>query len=212
MASKRLGRPATGSTKTKKSVTIDDDILAAAETLVSKSKGMSLSSLVETALEKLLASQTTSDAAPAKDRIIAFPEIPLLHAAAGEAIDTHADTYQPGKNVGAGRFAVQLHGDSMWPKYPDGSIVILRERKSLKRQVLKQNEIYLFDIEGEKTLKIYGSRAATKGEILRGLSYTGSDGKQKIRVLRSINKDFPEIPVEADSIQWLGWLDKEDNK
>jgi hypothetical protein len=212
MASKRLGRPATGSTKTKKSVTIDDGILAAAETLVSGNKGMSLSSLVETALEKFLATKTSSDESAPKAHIIAFPEIPMLHAAAGEAIASHAETYQPSKDAGPGRFAVQLHGDSMWPKYPDGSIVILREKRSLKRPVLKQNEIYLFDIEGEKTLKIFGSRAAKKHEIERGISYSALGGKQRVRVLLSINKEFPEILVESEDVEWLGWLDKDDNK
>jgi hypothetical protein len=61
MAAKRIGRPA-GLTKTKKSVTIDNDVLEQAEERVARSKGkLSLSSLVETALQNFL---TASEALP----------------------------------------------------------------------------------------------------------------------------------------------------
>lgn len=146
------------------------------------------------------------------DSIIAFPEIPLLHSAAGTPIAADGETYAPTREVGAGRFAVQLHGDSMAPRYPDGSIVILRERESLKKPVLKKGQIYLFVAGGEKTLKVYQTRVATPAEIEAGLSYVSPrDGKTKVPVLRSLNPAYPEI-VAKEPIEWLGYLDPKDNQ
>lgn len=143
--------------------------------------------------------------------VLTYPEIPLLHAAAGAPVCSDSDTYEPMREYGPGRFACQLHGDSMSPNYPDGSIVILRERNSLKRPVLKTGQIYLFDIAGEKTLKLYGSRVATAAEAESGISYLSpKDGKQKVAVLKPINPAFPEIVISEDA-NWLGWLDKDDN-
>lgn len=145
------------------------------------------------------------------DSIVAFPEIPLLHSAAGTPITADGETYAPTREVGAGRFAVQLHGDSMAPRYPDGSIVILRERESLKKPVLKKGQIYLFTVDGENTLKVYQTRVATPDEIEAGLSYVSPrDGKTKVPVLRSLNPAYPEIVVK-EPIEWLGYLDPKDN-
>lgn len=138
------------------------------------------------------------------------PEIPLFHAAAGIPISADGDSYQPSGDLGDGRIACRLHGDSMAPDYPDGSTVILREKSSLKRPVLKRGEIYLFDIGGEKTLKIYDTRPAASGE--RAKAYRSTGGAMKVRVLRSINRDFPEIILDpADDPEWIGWLDRYDN-
>ncbi|GAA5117017.1 hypothetical protein JIN84_18050 [Luteolibacter yonseiensis] len=149
--------------------------------------------------------------APSGENVSAFPEVPLFHAAAGEPFSADCDTHIPTRAYGPGRFAVQLHGDSMSPKYPDCSIVVLRERNSLKKPVLKKGEIYLFDINGEKTLKIYASRVAKKKEIEQGHSYVSqADGKTKVRILKALNPAFPEIVV-TEELTWLGWLDKTDN-
>lgn len=149
--------------------------------------------------------------APEPENIVAFDPIPLIHAAAGSPVDSDTDTFTPLRPVKAGRFACQLHGDSMSPRFPDGSIVILRDREQLKRPVLKRGEIYLFLIAGEKTLKVYTSRIATESEIAEGITYTSpSDGKTKVRVLRSLNPDYPEIVVRSE-VHWLGWLDIKDN-
>lgn len=146
------------------------------------------------------------------DSIVAFPEIPLLHSAAGTPITADGETYAPTRKVGPGRFAVQLHGDSMAPRYPDSSIVILRERDSLKKPVLKKGEIYLFTVGGENTLKVYQTRVATPDEIEAGLSYVSPrDGKTKVPVLRSLNPAYPEIVVK-EPIEWLGYLDPKDNQ
>jgi SOS-response transcriptional repressor LexA len=210
MPAKKLGRPPTGATKTKKSVTIDINILDAAENAASEAK-ISLSSVIEAALERYLETNLPVTAS-VEDRVQAFPEIVLLHAAAGQPVSADEDTYVPTREVGPNRFAVQLHGDSMSPKYPDGSVVILRERDSLSRPLLKKGEVYLFDLQGEKTLKAYGSRVATKDEIAKGLSYVSpADGKTKVHVLKSLNPKHPEIIVAGEAV-WLGWLDKADNK
>lgn len=143
---------------------------------------------------------------------VSFPEVPLLHAAAGSPVSADGDTWAPDRDLGPGRFACQLHGDSMAPRYPDGSVVILRERESLKNPAPKKGQIYLFDLEGEKTLKVYETRLATEEEIESGLSYVSPrDGKTKVPVLRSLNPDFPEIAVRQN-VEWIGWLDRQDNR
>jgi hypothetical protein len=146
----------------------------------------------------------------AADNILAFPEIPLFHAAAGLPVAADGDIYAPTRELGPGRIACQLHGESMAPRFPDGSTVILRARDSLRNPQLKKGEIYLFDRAGEKTLKVYNTRKATTAEIKAGLSYPSADGTPKVRVLRSLNPAFPEI-VATEPIHWLGWLDKDDN-
>lgn len=144
------------------------------------------------------------------ENILTFPEIPLIHAAAGQPVSSDIDSYEPTRELGRGRFAVQLHGDSMAPRYRDGQTVIMRERESLKNPVLKKGQIYLFDVNGEKTVKVYNTRPATKKEIEAGLSYHSADGTEKVRVLQSLNPSHPEI-IATEPILWLGWLDKADN-
>lgn len=144
--------------------------------------------------------------------VLAFPEIPLFHAAAGSPAPADHDVYAPIRDLGPGRIACQLHGDSMAPTYPDGSTVILRERGSLKRPLLKNGEIYLFILPtGERTLKIYNSRKAQPSEIESGISYVSTrDGKTKVHILASINPAHPEIIVDGD-LDWIAWLDQADN-
>ncbi|MBB5351385.1 hypothetical protein HNR46_001621 [Haloferula luteola] len=155
---------------------------------------------------------SSSESAGDCDSILAFPEITLLHAAAGSPVHTDGDTWTPNRQVGPGRFACQLHGDSMAPNYPDGSVVILRERNTLTNPTLKKGQIYLFDCGGEKALKVYQTRVATQEEIEAGLSYVSPrDGKTKVPVLKSLNRSHPDIVVK-EPIEWLGWLDKADNK
>jgi hypothetical protein len=143
---------------------------------------------------------------------LAFPEISLFHAAAGSPASADHDVCAPIRDVGPGRIACQLHGDSMAPTYPDGSTVILRERSTLKRPLLKNGEIYLFILPtGERTLKVYNSRKARPSEIEAGISYVSpKDGKTKVHVLESINPEHAEIVVDGD-LDWIAWLDQADN-
>lgn len=143
--------------------------------------------------------------------IIAFPEIPLLHVAAGIPITSDSEMFSPSREYGKGRFGARLHGDSMAPKYPDGSIVILRQKDTLNNPQLRKGDIYLFVVAGEKTLKRYNTRLATHEEIESGVSYVSRvDGKKKVAILESLNPNFPEI-IAKEPIEWLGWLDKKDN-
>lgn len=164
------------------------------------------------AMEALDEAAAEDEADTTEPQVITFPEIPLLHAAAGAPISSDGDTWTPDRDLGPGRFACQLHGDSMAPRYPDGAVVILRERQSLKNPAPKKGEVYLFDLEGEKTLKVYDTRPATEEEIAQGLAYISKrDGKAKVPVLRPINPEFPEVAVRED-VEWIGWLDKADNR
>lgn len=147
------------------------------------------------------------------ESVVAFPEITLLPAAAGGPITGHPDTFAPTKNYGPGRIAVQLYGTSMEPTFGDRSVVIMREKESLRRPVLKKGEIYVFVINGENTVKIYDTRKATDDEIQSGIAHLGLDGKPKVRTLRSINPEFPEIVLkDTDEAQWIAWLDPADNR
>jgi hypothetical protein len=214
MSTRKKGRPSVdpASKRQRINLTLSPAIILQAEEYRLKRGIGSLSELIEMALKATLReSETVASAPSTAENILAFPEIPLLHAAAGSPAPSDTETFAPIRSYGAGRFACQLHGDSMAPKYPDGSTVILRDRASLKRPVLKNGEIFLFTVRGEKTLKIYGSRKATKEEIDAGISYQSTkDGKPKVRILRSINPAFPEIVIDGDS-DWIGWLDEKDN-
>lgn len=209
--------------KVKPNITIDPLLLEAArekadrlEITFSELVTRALQAAIEQGGEKLPDLPNIVDLTEAQKTTIHFvaaSEIPLLHAAAGKPVTTDGDTYAPSREIASGRFAVRLHGTSMEPTYRDGSIVILREKSALNRPVLKQREVYLFVINGQKTLKVYDSRLASKKEIKDGLSYSSTGGKPKVKVLRSINPEFEEIVLsEDDDIEWLGWLDPKDNR
>jgi phage repressor protein C with HTH and peptisase S24 domain len=193
MASKRVGRPATGTTKTKKSVTIDDDILAAAEDLVTKSQGkLSLSALVEKALEEFLAAQPQATPVRAMPHVVSFPEVPLLRAAAGFPILADAEMVEPDHDLGFGRFYLELRGDSMDPRFHHRQRVVLRDKATLKRPILKYGELYCFIHDGAATFKQWA-----KDKLGR-------------KVLRSLNSEHPDI-IADDQTEWIGWFDKDDN-
>ena len=155
-------------------------------------------------------SQKTPRVVPFAESAVALFEIPLWHAAAGLPASADVETVDAEVDYGPGRILCELHGDSMEPKFKNGSRVILRTRESLKKPVLKKGEIYLFSIGGQNLLKEYNSRKATPKEIESGLSYKGADSSQKVRILKSINPAHKEIVV-AEDVDWIGWLDRKEN-
>lgn len=147
---------------------------------------------------------------PFAESAVAAFDISLWHAAAGQPVSADVETVEVEKDYGPGRILCELHGDSMEPKFKNGSRVVLRTRESLKKPVLKKGEIYLFSIGGQNLLKEYNSRKATQKEIDAGISYEGADSSQKVRILKSINPAHKEIVVTED-VDWIGWLDRKEN-
>lgn len=142
--------------------------------------------------------------------VIAF-SIPLTSVAAGAPVSSQIDdTYQTSKEHKEGYFAAQAFGESMHPVIPNGSISLIMGRKLWKNPHLKKGQIYTFSVNGEQTIKRYNTRPATPNEIKRGESYiyaSTTTGKPSVKVLESINPDFPEIIIENGDIEPTGWFE-----
>jgi len=127
------------------------------------------------------------------DPVGPFPEIPLLRAAAGLPILADAEMVEPDRKVGDGRFLLELRGDSMEPFFHDRQRVILRDKTTLKRPLLKYGDFYCFVHEGAATFKQWAKDS------------------QGNKVLRSLNPEHRDIPVAEDT-DWIGWYDLKDNE
>ncbi len=161
---------------------------------VAKEAGMTLK---EWAIEELNRAAEAWHAAQAKIRqfppsITSFPEVPLLRAAAGLPILADAEMVEPDRALGAGRFLLELRGDSMEPRFLDRQRVVMRDKATLKRPVLKYGELYCFVHDGQATFKQWAK---------------DSEGR---KVLRSLNPDHADI-LATEETDWLGWLDPADN-
>ena len=198
MPAKRIGRPATGATKTKKSVTIDTDILKAAEREMAGKKNLSLSALVEAALEKYLGSQTAaSDAAPQQPNIHPFSAKPHIQAAAGSPTGAEVIDWDGSNDT----VLVKINGLSMIPRLNDGDVVPMRHKQTSRNPYMKKGLIYLVEYDGGFAVKRYNTRPAKADE--RGEEWVE---KGKVKVLESINPDFPEIIIKQP-IEWVAWLE-----
>jgi hypothetical protein len=124
--------------------------------------------------------------------MISLPEVPMLRAAAGLPILADAEMVQPDRQLGPGRFILELRGESMEPRFKDRQRVILRDKATLKRPVLKYGEFYCFVHEGQACFKQWAK---------------DSEGR---KVLHSLNPDHPDILAD-DQTDWIGWFDKADN-
>jgi SOS-response transcriptional repressor LexA len=121
-----------------------------------------------------------------------FFEIPLLRAAVGSPILADAETVEVDHDHGTGRFMLELRGDSMEPNFSDRQRIILRDKTTLKRPVLKYGEFYLFVHEGQTTFKQWAK------------------DKAENRVLRSLNPKHADLPADENT-NWIGWYDAADN-
>lgn len=119
--------------------------------------------------------------------------IPFLHLAAGAPIVADAEMIEADKDYGKGRFMIQLHGDSMEPQFKDGQRIVLRDKTKLSRPLLKYGQMYAFIHNGSGTFKVWAKDKAGN------------------KVLRSLNPDYADIPVEEDT-DWIGWFDPSDNE
>lgn len=120
-----------------------------------------------------------------------FP-VPLLRAAAGFPILADAEIVEVDRDLGPGRFLLELRGDSMEPRFRDKQRVVLRDKSTLKRPVLKYGELYCFCHAGAATFKQWAK-----------------DGEGN-KVLRSLNPKHSDILADEET-DWLGWFDPKDN-
>lgn len=138
---------------------------------------------------------------PAEPAIIPAPEsvihsftVRLLRAAAGIPILADAEPVEVERELGKGRFLLELRGDSMAPRFRDKQRVILRDKATLKRPVLRYGDFYCFVHNGAAAFKQWAK-----------------DGEGR-KVLRSLNAaEHPDIPADEDT-DWIGWFDPKDNR
>jgi len=121
-----------------------------------------------------------------------FPSVPLLRAAAGIPILADAEHVEPDRDLGEGRFLLELRGDSMEPRFLHKQRLVLRDKSTLKRPLLKYEQFYCFIHNGAATFKQWAKDASGR------------------KVLRSLNPNHPDIPAD-EATDWIGWMDEKDN-
>lgn len=138
--------------------------------------------------------------------------LPLTAAAAGLPITTDiSEEYAVSEKYPEGYFAVKAFGESMHPVIPNGATSLIMGRELWKNPHLKKGQIYTFTINGEQTIKRYNTRPATPNEIERELPYiylSSENNKPSVKILESINPDFPEIIIENGDVEPTGWFEK----
>jgi transcriptional regulator with XRE-family HTH domain len=155
-------------------------------------EGQWIAQRVRDYLAHLEVRSAAEDDKPITGELIPFPSVPLVRAAAGVPILADAEHVEPDRDLGEGRFLLELRGDSMEPRFHNKQRVVLRDKASLKRPVLKYGELYCFVHEGAATFKQWA-----KDESGR-------------KVLRSLNPEHADIPADEDT-DWIGWMDEKDN-
>lgn len=206
MPAKPIGRPPTGATKTKKSVTIDTDILAAAESAAADKK-TSLSSLVEAALESYLQAAGTPSrighASPAANVVSIRPGSktaarPHLVAAAGSPLNGEVMDWDGREDT----VLVKISGLSMTPLLNDGDVIPMKHKRASRNPFMKKGLIYLVEYDDGYTVKRYNTRPARPAEKHEDWVDNG-----KVKVLQSLNSDFSEIIIKQE-VEWIAWYDK----
>ncbi len=96
---------------------------------------------------------------------------------------------------------VKIIGDSMSPKIKDGDVVPMKHKRASRNPFMKKGLIYLVEYDGGYTVKRYNTRPAKPEEIGEEWVENG-----KVKVLESINQDYPEIIIKQ-SVEWAAWLE-----
>jgi len=159
------------------------------------SRAADAASLSEWAIEELnkAAEAWFAKITPIADPITTtFPEVPLLRAAAGFPILADAEMIQPDRDLGSGRFVLELRGDSMEPRFQDRQRIVLRDKATLQRPLLKYGQLYCFIHEGAACFKQWAK------------------DKEGRKVLRSLNPEHADLPADEHT-EWIGWFDPADN-
>lgn len=125
--------------------------------------------------------------------VVAHFPVRLLRAAAGFPILADAEVIEHDRELGEGRFLLELRGDSMEPRFHDRQRIVLRDKATLDRPLLKYRMFYCFIHEGAACFKQWAK-----------------DGQGR-KVLRSLNPEHADIPAD-EATEWIGWFDPADNE
>lgn len=104
--------------------------------------------------------------------------------AAGSQISAHVieEPIRSGKAYPDDHYALRVFGQSMEPRIPDGSTIIVQAWPSDRKP--KKGAIVVYSDGSGSTLKVFGYRKAKAGEE--------SDDMGNVPVLRSLNPAFPD--------------------
>lgn len=130
------------------------------------------------------------------DNVHPMPRKAHVLAAAGSPITAEVLDWDQGDVV-----QVKISGLSMVPLLNDGDVIEMRHKKTSRSEYMKKGLIYLVAYDGGYTVKRYNTRKATAEE--QGEEWV-EDGR--VKVLESINPDFPEIIIKQP-LEWVAWLD-----
>jgi len=127
-----------------------------------------------------------------------FPVKPHILAAAGSPISAEVTDWDGSNDT----VLVKINGLSMSPKLNDGDVIAMKHKRISRNPFMKKCLIYLVEYDGGFTVKRYNTRPARPDEM--GEEWVE---KGKVKVLQSINPDFPEIIIKQP-VEWVAWLDK----
>lgn len=134
------------------------------------------------------------------ETVVSFQPKPNVLAAAGSPISAEVTDWDGADNT----VMVKISGLSMVPLLNDGDVIPMKHKRASRNPFMKKGLIYLVEYESGYTVKRYNTRPATPEE--KGEEWAE---KGKVKVLESINKDYPEIVIKQP-IEWIAWLDKSD--
>lgn len=135
--------------------------------------------------------------APVLPNVSRFPSKANILATAGSPISAEVTDWD-GEND---TVMVRISGLSMAPLLNDGDVVPMKHKRVSRNPHMKKGLIYLVAYDGGYTVKRYNTRPATAEE--KGEEWVESG---KVKVLQSINPDFPEIIIKQP-LEWVAWLD-----
>lgn len=191
-----IGRPR-GTTKTKVSLTIDDDVLSDARKLLKKDK-RSLSQFAVDAMELLLKQESGAkkEGPPSKIKVHSPANISSitqpkhwLDLCGGIAAGSQIATDAPSEPIPVAKayeedcYALRVFGQSMEPKIADGSLIVV-QRMAAGTFPKKESIVVYSDAYG-LSLKQLAYRKAKADEDANAFG--------KVAVLKSLNPKFPEI-------------------
>lgn len=123
---------------------------------------------------------------------------PQILAAAGSPIGAEVMDWN-----GAGdTLMVKICGLSMEPLLHDGDVISMKHKRVSRSPYMKKGLIYLVEYDGGFAVKRYNTRPPMSEE--RDCEWVENG---KVRILESLNPDYPEIIVKAP-LEWIAWLPK----
>lgn len=205
---KKSGRPKIPAhrKKVKPNISLDPQLIEDSKKKAAE-LSMGLSEFVSLALARLIAKESGREMPPiplkAGGNVVAMPERSHLIAAAGSPLAAEVQDWEGVNDT----VLVKINGLSMVPLFNDGDVLAMNHKRGARSQFMKKGLIYLVEYGGGYTVKRYNTRAATAQEIEEGVAYVSKrDGKTKVKVLQSINSEFPEIVIK-DEADWIAWID-----